>query len=92
MTQQYEEQQLDVNLEREGSSNWQLTKPLALSFGNKAVLPTGVKGSIIFPIGFVGRKPTVKIIGFVGVMLASLIGFQFHQANSRITRIILLHS
>ena len=53
---------------------------------------TNVKGSINFPIAFVVQKPTVKIIGFVGVMLVSLIGFQFDQANSHIARINLLHS
>ena len=34
-----------------------------------------LKNSINFPFGFVGQKHTVKIIGFVGVMLALLIGF-----------------
>ena len=32
-----------------------------------------------------------KSIGLVGVMLASLIGSQFDQANSQIARIYLLH-
>ena len=36
---------------------------------------TNVKGSINFPIGFFGQKPTVKNIGFLGVMLALLIRF-----------------
>ena len=53
---------------------------------------TNVKSSINFPIGFVGLKPTVKIIDVVGVMLASLNGFPFDQANGQIARINLLHS
>ena len=53
---------------------------------------TNVTGSINFSIGFVGRQPPVNIIGFVGVILALLIDFQFDQSNSQIAKINLLHS
>ena len=65
-----------------------ILKQVGIWYNNTNKLSTNVKGSINFPIGFVGRKHTVKIIGFVRRCWLWLLAFNLIKPIVKLLKLI----